>query len=327
MAKANPKDLFKNNTKGNTSDGAPQVVDLNLDKVKSVSDLVTAFGLSGFQSSSLADAVRVIEEMKKDKDCIVYFGFTANLIASGLRGVVTELCKKKIIDVVVTTAGSLEHDLIKHYKPYLKGDFDLDDNALHKQGINRIGNVLVPSDRYVVLEEKIKPIFTKMLASGKAISPSGISKEIGLTLGEDSFQYWCSKNNIPVFCPGITDGALGLQMYFFKQDHKDFSVDVTADMKTLADITLNAEKTGAIILGGGITKHHIIGANIVRDGLNYAVYFTTASEFDGSLSGARPKEAKSWGKISASSKTATVYGDATITFPIVVKALKERGAL
>ena len=130
--------------------------------------------------------------------------------------------------------------------------------------------------------------------------------------------------SIPVFCPGITDGAIGLQMFFFKQNHPDFCVDVTGDMKELANLVLNAEKTAGIILGGGISKHHVIGANIVREGLDYAVYVSTASEYDGSLSGAQTKEAKSWGKIQEKGRTANVVGDATILFPIMIAALKEK---
>ncbi|MCR4369492.1 MAG: deoxyhypusine synthase family protein, partial [archaeon] len=143
-----------------------------------------------------------------------------------------------------------------------------------------------------------------------------------------SFLYWCSKNNIPVYCPGITDGAaFGLQMYFFKQENSEFGIDVTADLKPLLDSALNAEKTGAIILGGGISKHHIIGANIIRDGLDYAVYVSTAQEFDGSLSGAKPKEAKSWGKLKEKAEASHVNCDATIALPIIYRALMERGLL
>jgi deoxyhypusine synthase len=116
-------------------------------------------------------------------------------------------------------------------------------------------------------------------------------------------------------------------MYFFKQDHKDFIVDVTGDMKQLADIVLNSDKTGAIILGGGISKHHIIGANILRDGLDFAVYVCTAPEFDGSLSGAQTREAKSWGKIKEEANSINVNCDATIAFPLMAAALKDKKLL
>ena len=280
--------------------------------------LVSSFSSTGFQATQIAHAVEIIKEMKKDK-ATVFLSFTSNMVASGLRGLFAELCKRKFVDVVITAGGSLDHDLIRAYKNYEVGDFFMDDIELHKRGVNRLGNILVKNDCYVELEKRMKPIFEKLYKKDKISSPSGIAQEIGLSLNDkNSFLYWCSKNKIPVFCPGITDSAIGLQTYFFKQQHDDFGIDVTKDMKKLASLVLNAEKTGGIILGGGISKHHTIGANILRGGLDYAVYVTTASPWDGSLSGARTQEAISWGKLKEKSHYVTVDCDATIAFPLIV---------
>ena len=156
------------------------------------------------------------------------------------------------------------------------------------------------------------------------ISPSELIYELGkIVKDENSILYWASKNNIPIFCPAITDGAFGLQLYFFKQSNKDFGIDVTADMKQLGELVLNAEKTAGIILGGGFAKHHLIGVNILRGGLDYEIYVTTAGEGDGSLSGARPKEAKSWSKIKEDANNVCIEGDATIIFPLLALSMKE----
>jgi deoxyhypusine synthase len=69
----------------------------------------------------------------------------------------------------------------------------------------------------------------------------------------------------------------------------------------------NPRKTGMIILGGGLPKHHICNANMMRNGADYAFFINTAQEFDGSDSGARPDEAVSWGKIRGSAKTVKVH--------------------
>ncbi|MEM4335762.1 MAG: deoxyhypusine synthase [Candidatus Anstonellales archaeon] len=272
----------------------------------------------GFQATNLGIGIEIIKRMKEEK-AKIFFGFTANLVASGIRGLIADWVRKKFVDVIVTTGGSLDHDLIKAHKPYLLGSFYENDAELHKKGINRIGNILVPGDRYELLEKKIQPIFEKCYEKyGRIASPSEIAYEIGLTIQDDSsFLKWASKNNIPVFCPGITDSAIGLQTYFFKHKKKDFGIDVTKDMKRLADIVLNAEKTGAVVLGGGISKHHIIGVNLLRGGLDYAVYVTTAQPWDGSLSGARTDEGISWGKIKEKARHVTIDGDATIVFPLL----------
>jgi deoxyhypusine synthase len=304
-----------------------EIKDFRLDQALSPGRVLEQLGAMGFQASELGQALKVVEKMKAEK-ATLYLGFTANLVASGLRGILAELCRKKFVDVIVTTAGALEHDFIKAYAPYLKGGFDVDDVELHKKNINRIGNIFVPSKRYELFEEKFQAVLQSLYREKKVFSPSELAKRMGEGLeDEGSFLYWSAKNEIPVFCPGITDGAIGLQSFFFKQERKDFGIDVTGDMKLLADLTLNAEKTGAIILGGGISKHHIIGANIVREGLDYAVYFSTAQEFDGSLSGARTREGKSWGKIKEEANAVTVYADATLSFPLLAAALKEKKLL
>jgi len=271
----------------------------------------------GFQATNVARAVSIIERMKEDK-ATVFLTFTSNMIASGLRGLVTEMCKRRFVDAIITAGGSLDHDLIKSAKPYQLGDFMMDDAALHRKGVNRIGNILVPNDRYEYLEGFMKDIYGELYSQTKTVSPSEIARKIGEKTNPDSFLYWCAKNKIPVFCPGITDSAIGLQTYFFKQKRKDFAIDVTKDMNELAQLALNADKTGGIVLGGGISKHHAIGVNLLRGGFDYAVYVTTSSPWDGSLSGARTNEGISWGKIKEVATHVTVDCDATIALPLMM---------
>jgi deoxyhypusine synthase len=281
----------------------------------------------GFQASNLGTAreiLKTIRHTKQKEKITVYLGFTANMVASGIRGYIAKLVQSGLVDVIVTTPGAVEHDTIKSFKPYLMGTFDADDEKLHEEGINRIGNVFVPSDRYVLFEEVFNKVVAKCVKDkGNIISPSELTAYLAKHIYENSkdncsFLRYCHEKGVKVFCPGITDGAIGLQTYFYKQKNKDFMIDVTKDMKDLADITLNADKTAAIILGGGISKHHIIGANIARGGLDYAIYLTTALEWDGSLSGARTKEAVSWGKIREKSSHVTLYGDTTLNLPLLM---------
>jgi deoxyhypusine synthase len=273
----------------------------------------------GFQATNIGKAIELIEKMKQE-NATIFLSFTANMVASGLRGLFAELCKRKFIDVIITTGGSLDHDLIRSGKEYELGDFFMDDKVLHKSGINRLGNILIDTKCYEFLEKKIHPVFQSLYEKEKVTSPSAIAREIGKSIeGEGSFLHWCSKNDIPVFSPGITDSAIGLQTYFFKQKNPEFGIDVTRDMQALADKTLNSERTAGIILGGGISKHHTIGVNLLRGGLDYAVYVTTSSPWDGSLSGARTQEAVSWGKLSQDSKHVTVDCDATIAFPLIME--------
>ncbi|MEM4347942.1 MAG: deoxyhypusine synthase [Candidatus Altiarchaeota archaeon] len=280
-------------------------------------ELVRQMKNVGFQATQIWRAVEILKKMRKEK-ATIFLTFTSNMVSSGLREIFAFLAKEKFIDVVITTVGSLEEDFIKSEKSFFLGDFDADDNELEKKGVHRIGNIFVPNECYIWFEKKIQKIFYEMYSEKKIWKPYELAKILGKNLRDkNSFLYWCAKNEIPVFCQAITDGALGLQLYFFKQIYKDFIIDATAE-EELAQITLNAKKTGAIILGGGVAKHHAIGVNILRGGFDYAIYVTTATEYDGSLSGAKTKEAISWNKIKKDSTHVTIEGDATIIFPLII---------
>ena len=300
------------------------VKDIHFQKAPSVKELVEAYGESGFQGTHLGKAVELIKKMKGE-GATIFLAFTANVVASGLRGVLADMVKEGYADVIVTTGGALDHDLIKAHEPYLLGSFGEDDVELHKEGVNRIGNILVPSARYELLEEKMRGVFAEVSKENKMVSPSGIAKEMGKQIEDGgSFLKQAYEKGVPVFSPGITDSAIGLQTYFWKQkkENAEFGIDVTGDMKQLADLALNAEKTAGIIVGGGISKHHTIGVNLMRGGLDYALYLTTAEPWDGSLSGAPAREAVSWGKIKEEGRHVTVHGDATVTLPLIYYALK-----
>ena len=172
----------------------------------------------------------------------------------------------------------------------------------------------------------MQPILKELWKNGKKEwSVYELLWEFGKKLNdESSIIYWAQKNRIPVFVPGITDGAFGSQLWMFYQEHKDFKIDVFKDEQSLADIVFTAKKTGTLMIGGGISKHHTIWWNQFRDGLDYVVYITTAQEYDGSLSGAKINEAISWGKVKEDAKYVTVEGDATLILPLLYGAVLDR---
>ncbi len=309
----------------------PKVEDIEIRAGMTVNELVEQlFRSGGFTAKDLAVAVEIIEEMVKDNKTVVFLSFPACIVATGTRGVIKELVKRKLVDVIITTCGTLDHDLARIWKDYYHGSFMLDDAELHRKGINRIGNILAPNESYgIIIEEKLQPMLEEIYAEKKRLSTRELVWEIGKRIEnepnvESSIVYWCYRNGIPMYIPGITDGAVGSQLWIFHQTHRDFIIDVLKDEDELSDIVFNAEKTGAIVIGGGISKHHTIWWNQFKGGLDYVVYITTAVEWDGSLSGARVREAISWGKVSERAKHVTVYGDATVILPIVVSSLLER---
>jgi deoxyhypusine synthase len=303
------------------------VKDYKFSKETSVDELVTQMEKAwGFTAGKLAVGTNILKTMIKTPNCIKFLSFTGNLVATGTRGVFKELIKRKLVDVVITTCGTLDHDMARCWRNYYKGSFVMNDTELHKKGINRLGNVLVPNDSYgTIIEQKMQALLESLWKEGiKEVSASQLCREIGKRCcNETSILYWAAKNNIPVYVPGITDGAVGYQTWLFSQDH-DFRLNLLKDSGELSDIVFTAKETGALIIGGGISKHHTIWWNQFKDGLDYVVYVSTADEWDGSLSGARPREAVSWGKISEKAKRIMIEGDASLILPIMTSALLAR---
>ena len=258
-----------------------------------------------------------------DEKVTIYLGYTSNLVTSGLRDVFRYLAEHKKVNVIVTTAGGVEEDIIKCLGDFKLGEFSASGELLHKKGINRAGNIYIPNELYCKFEEFMNPILEKLYKeqkeTGKVIGVSDFIKVLGKEINnEESIYYWCYKNDINVYCPAITDGGIGDMIHFFMYKHPDFKLDIADDIHKLNEFTIVQKKTGTIILGGGVVKHHINNANMMKNGSDYSVYINSSQEWDGSDAGARPDEAVSWGKIKAGGESVKVFGDATILFPLIV---------
>ena len=307
------------------------VKDINITKNMDSNELVKElYNSGGFTAKKLAQGVDIIENMVNEKDCVRFLSFPACIISTGTRGVIKELLKRKLFDVVITTCGTLDHDLARIWENYYHGSFMADDQELHKQGINRLGNIFIPNECYgKILEDKMQPILSELGKTKQKWSTKDLIWEFGRQIEkekkcEESIIYWSYKNKIPIYVPGITDGAFGSQIWMYYQEHRDFTIDLLKDEQDLSDTVFDAKKSGALIIGGGISKHHTIWWNQFKDGLDHAVYITTAVEYDGSLSGALTREAVSWGKIKEKADYVTIDGDATILLPFMISALFNR---
>lgn len=277
----------------------------------------------GFESVNLSDGLNILTEMISDEKCLRFVSFVGAVVSTGLRGIIKDMIKNKWFDVAITTCGALDHDIARHFSNYKEGSFTMDDRELADQNIHRLGNVLVPMDSYgPLIEEKMQSFLEEEYQSGiKEMSTAQICKMIGKHLGENSFLYWAYKNDVDVVVPGIMDGAVGSQIWLFTQKHSDFKLNLAADADLLSGHIFKAEKSGALMLGGGISKHHTLWWNQYREGLDYAFYITTAQEFDGSLSGALVREAISWGKVTQKARQSTLHAEVTTILPFIYAAV------
>lgn len=307
--------------------------------------LLQSYYTTGFQATYFGLAVNEINAMIKKRQepvqrqngkiledlstcpclrsCTIFLSYTSNLISSGLRDTIRYLAQHQMVDVLVTTAGGIEEDFIKCLGPMYLGDFRMCGKDLYKRGLNRTGNTLMLESNYKKFDDWIMPILEEMLIEQNELGVNWTPSKMIYRLGKeienpDSVYYWAYKNNIPVFCPALTDGAVGDMLYLFARKKPGLRLDIVEDVTKLLDLVKACNKSGMIALGGGVSKHHVLNANAWRDGADYAVYVNTAQEFDGCDSGAAPEEAVSWGKIHINAKPVKVCGDATIIFPLLV---------
>lgn len=165
----------------------------------------------------------------------------------------------------------------------------IEGEELRKQGLNRIGNLLVPNDNYCKFEDWMMPILDAMKKEqddeGVRWTPSKFIRRLGLEINdESSVYYWAAKMDIPVYCPALTDGSIGDMLYFHSFKNPGLIVDLVGDIRRMNDearLVGRPKKTGMIILGGGVAKHHINNANLMRNGADYAVYINTVGAFGG----------------------------------------------
>lgn len=304
----------------------PKVEGYNFEKGFDLKNFLESYAHTGFQASHFGHAINIVNEMREE-EATIFLGYTSNMVSSGIRDIIKFLVKHKHVHVLVTTGGGIEEDIIKVLKSFHVGSFHVSGRAMLEKGINRAGNIFIPNDRYLYFEKFIQPflerIYKEQKEEGIIQSSQDITRELGKEISkekncEESILYWAYKNNIPVFCPTLMDGSFGDLVYFMKQRHNDFVIDTSGDTKKIVDVALNADKTGAIILGAGVAKHFILNANIFREGLDYAVYINTAQEYDGSDSGAEAEEAITWAKIQPTAAHVKVHADATLVFPLLV---------
>lgn len=261
--------------------------------------------------------------MSPNTKCTIFLGYTSNLVSSGVRESICFLVKHKLVDAIVSSAGGIEEDLIKCLGDTGVGSFSLQGAQLRKRGLNRIGNLLIPNGNYCKFEDWINPILDYAVETQKSeniiYSPSSLIKLFGERMdNEQSICYWAAKNDIPIFCPALTDGSIGDMIFFHSYKNGGLIVDLVQDIRKINRMAMNASASGMIILGGGVVKHHIANANLMRNGADFSVYVNTGQEFDGSDAGASPDEAVSWGKIKPNAKKTKVSADATLVFPLLV---------
>jgi deoxyhypusine synthase len=291
-------------------------------KGQASSGLLEEFEKCGaMQAGALGKAMGILEEMIKEKDCKVFMGVAGALVPGGLRNTIADFLREEWIDALVITGANLTHDLVEALgERHLTGSAGLNDKELHKQGLDRIYNALMPNKAYIKMEKFIKAVIQKMPQN---VSGKEFLWELGKGLKDkNSILRIAFEKKIPIYCPALTDCGIGLQAMFYLKGKK---IDLWKDLREFNEMVWEAKRKGVFYVGGGVPKNFIQQAmQFSPRPADFAVQITTSRPESGGSSGAELKESISWGKLSEKAKFVNVYADATICLPLLSAALKER---
>jgi deoxyhypusine synthase len=300
------------------------VTQMHIKPKMTVGELVNAMGGAGaYNGGALYRAAGIYEAMLREKNTTKFFGLAGAMVPAGMGGIVSDLVAQGHIDILVSTGANLTHDIIEAIGcRHFHGTAFCDDVELRHDEINRIYDVYLPNEAFEHFETFMQSVFSD-LEPDSCISISNLLNHIGTRLKSGILQA-AAKKKVPIYCPAVQDSMVGLQYWLFSQTN-NVTVDAFADMPALMDRCFSAQKAGALLVGGGVPKNFILQSMLMTpNGFNYAVQLTGDRPDLGGLSGATLDEARSWGKITEEAQAVTVYGDATITLPLLVAAVIER---
>lgn len=290
----------------------------------------------GLEASNFGAARRIVQtflrQKRQNEPCRLLVSYTSNLVSCGVRETLVYLAKHNLVDGFVATAGGVEEDVIKCLGHTLIGDFALRGAELRKQGMNRIGNLLVPNDNYCAFENFFVPVLESLHAKQRGCrwtsftTPSEIIAAVGeamepLPLKEESVVYWCYRHKIPLFCPALTDGSMGDMIYFYNFSRKGFVVDPIPDVMRINEVVECTEGgTGVICLGGGLPKHHLLRALGIAPVVSprSVVMITTGLYVDGCASSCSVEDDASHAYTHTADAVVRVHGDASLLFPLML---------
>ncbi len=264
-------------------------------------------------------AARILGEMFGDRQYVNFLSLAGPIIPGGLRTVIRDLVDERLIDGIVTTGANVTHDMLEGLgHRHIVGSEVADDTKLKRQGLSRIYDLLVSQKAIEHLEKTTHRMLNRIPeAKRRNIASYELLQEFGKQiLDRGSLLNTAQRRRAPIFCPGIFDSMLGLNLWTYSRLNSLF-VNPFKDFSKLVDMTYERKKVGVVILGGGMPKHHVLIANTYRGGVDAAIQITLDRPDGGGSSGAPLEEAISWGKIKSSTKLVTVVGHATVIFPLL----------
>jgi deoxyhypusine synthase len=332
------------------SDGFEPLVSLDLNKVNDFDELAQAMSMTGFGGRRLGEAVDTLYNMVTDPDCFVVGTFSGAMTPAKMGLLICDMIDQGMINAVVSTGALMTHGLVEavgmtHFK--CRED-KVSDEELYKKGYNRIYDVLELEknldDLDLMVYDMLDELDPEVTLSSRTICQH-LGKSISKKIGGRGILISAYKKGIPVYIPAFTDSELGLDFATtnrvrIREKKKTFQYDPFLDLEHFADLMQEKKTAGIFTIGGGVPRNwaqqigpylDYLEKRLGDEGMafryKYGVRICPEPVHWGGLSGCTYSEGVSWGKFvphKGGAQTAEVLADATIAWPIILKAVMQR---
>jgi deoxyhypusine synthase len=317
-----------------------QIGQFRADGAVSVRGYIEAMAESSYQSRELGRALRVLDKMLESPKATIVLALAGAMIPAGMRAMIVDMIERRLIDGIVSTGANVIHDLVEclGYGHYRIDPEKVDDTLLGEYKLNRVYDTVLPEEGFINAEHIIIDVLAEMDA-GRTWNSRQLLHELGRRLSErgaaDGMVTVMAQRGLPLYCPGIADSELGIDMLYARWRGKGkLVVDVIDDIGESADLVWRSHLEGGemalITVGGGTPRNFFQQTGPALDcagrpypGHKYAIGITTDVPFWGGMSGSTFEEAQSWRKYN-DPEHATVRADATIILPMLYAAAVER---
>ncbi|MBW2731651.1 MAG: deoxyhypusine synthase family protein, partial [Deltaproteobacteria bacterium] len=300
---------------------------------------------------NLGEAVDVAEAMICDETFVV-LTLSGAMTMAGMNPLIIEMIERGWVHCIVATGALVGHGLVEDLgMPHYKHKVGVSDEDYYKLRLNRVYDVLEPEANLDALELRMRE-FLRELAEERIepLATHELLRLLGEKLGGRGVLQAAAAKDVPVIIPAFTDSELGLDFAVHQDLQRGRGLpflryDAFADLNDFCRLCQKAQredkKLGIFTIGGGVprnwaqqvgpyvdVRNHRLGLSEPRIRYTYALRICPDPAHYGHLSGCTYSEGVSWGKFvpaAEGGRFAEVLLDATVGWPLITRALIERG--
>ncbi|KPK99447.1 MAG: deoxyhypusine synthase [candidate division Zixibacteria bacterium SM23_73_3] len=322
---------------------------LDLSQVTSFEELLVQMADTAFGARNLGEAFEVYTAMLKDPDCFIVGTFSGAMTMAKMGLVLCEMIDRGFLDAVVSTGALVMHGLVENVGAvHFKHATNWTDDQLYQHGYNRVYDTIEAEKNLrgtgFVLDKIWEGIDNQTPCSSTQLLQK-VGEYLFRNEKERGILKSAWKKKVPVYIPAFTDSELGLNFSIYNRIRKEqgkppLRFDPFLDLQDYARRIQQAKQTGIFTIGGGVPRnwsqqvgpyleavYRRFGEGNELNRFKYGVRICPEPVHWGGLSGCTYSEGLSWGKFvpkKEGGEWAEVLCDATIAWPILIKAVMER---